>query len=393
LLSFFCPPFSIFTDQVNCSGSSENSATLEKYPRSPRSNRNISRGRYLLLATTLVPVLIVASAGAQSDPMQPDLRPFAPGDYSSLDTVSTVNGGVQLHIPLYSIPQRGNVKLDIWLSYVSPNFSRITSCTLNSLDPTYPCYQMWESSNQGVVASYSTQVSMTEVDALFTDGGNTYSDGYYWLLTTADGASHKMAMVSTGVYRTIDGTGWLYSEPTCTATDSAGTSYVYSCTQRNNSNGQYNNQAKAVATQLLYVQDTNGNRINLNYTSYVSAGVTFYTLTGWTDTYGRSIGLPTAAATSACSSSNSLNTTWSIPGLGNAYTFCYSTVQILTNFWNGADTQQIHFLLKIRIRSGNIRPAAISSHKLFFRPVSLGVSNTLRCPQRLNMEQQQTMVN
>jgi YD repeat-containing protein len=289
----------------------------------------------ILLTIVVLPTLFGVSALAQSDPMQPDLRPFAPGDSSNVDTVSIVNGGVQLRIPLYSVPQRGAAKLDIWLSYVNPNFDETTDCSLHSQEPTYPCYQMWESSNQQVVAKNSTQVTMTEIDAISSDSGTLYSNGYYWLLTTADGGPHKMAMVSTGVYRSIDGTGWLYSEPTCTATDSSGTSYVYACTQLDNSSGVYNNRAKTAAGRLLYVQDSNQNRIALNYTSYQQSGVTFYTFTGWSDTYGRSIGVPVAASAGACSSSNSFNTTWSIPGVQNAFTFCYSTVAILTNFWNG----------------------------------------------------------
>jgi YD repeat-containing protein len=280
-------------------------------------------------------VLSGARAFAQSDPMQPDLRPFAPGDNSNVDTVSLVNGGVQIHIPLYSIPQRGKVKLDISLSYATPTFSKTTDCSLHALEPQYPCYQMWEASNQGVIEQDSTQITMTEMDALAADGSTTFSDGYYWLLTTADGGTHKMAMTSTGVFRTIDGTGWLYSEPTCTVTDNQGTKYAFACTQRNNSNGQYNNQAKAFAGRLLSIQDANGNTITLNYSSYQSAGVTFYTLTGWVDTYGRSIGRPTATGTGACPSTNSLNASWTIPGIGNQFVFCYSTVATQTDFWNG----------------------------------------------------------
>ena len=72
---------------------------------------------------------------AQTDPMAPDARPFAPLEGSAIDSVSTTNGSLRVGIPLWSVKQRGNLSLDFTVRYASGGFTKYENCDV----PQKPC--------------------------------------------------------------------------------------------------------------------------------------------------------------------------------------------------------------------------------------------------------------
>jgi hypothetical protein len=72
--------------------------------------------------------LFCSIASAQADPiLETGIRPY--GAYSQdFETISMVNGGMSIRIPLLSYPQRGNkLKLDFQLIYMDAGWSVVTS--------------------------------------------------------------------------------------------------------------------------------------------------------------------------------------------------------------------------------------------------------------------------
>jgi YD repeat-containing protein len=332
--------------------------------------------------------------------MAPDARPFAPIDSSGIDSVSLTSGGLQLHIPLWSFPQRGNLSLTFNLVYDNPSYDKIHDCEIHNIQPSTPCKDRWNfrtesvgfgpgiSYGSGVQISSSTDIGIEAATAwiissggddswicyatpghpasnsdctlaidpsgtLNTDGGTpslSYnSNGYYWILSTPDRGAHKMAKVSAGTYRSIDGTGWKYVESSCTATDKDGVSYVFHCLNPTNSLSQAGLVPSVVPDRLLYVEDPNGNNIQLNYTSYVSSsdGLTYYIFTGWTDSLGRVIPRiqGTQVSTTACPVGPSYASAYSqsLPGVQDPLIICWGNLHVHTNFFAGAGYPDLSF--------------------------------------------------
>jgi len=268
---------------------------------------------------------------AQSDPMAPDARPFAPIEGGEIDSISTVNHGLQIHAPVWSIKQRGNLSLSFTLRYNSPSFTKFHDCSY----PGKPCVDTYEFQGNGVAFKSSTDVSVSpDVYEPTGSNGQPVFQGYYWIVTTPDSGTHKLAAIGNGNYRAIDATGWLFNEQTFVLTSKDGVSYHYSG-QAPTSSIPY-----PLVFRLLYIEDTNGNRITLNYSSYVSGGVTYYTLSTYTDSFGRTVAaVPTATTDySGCTGQNPVASAglWTPPGASSPIKFCSANVVIQTNFFGGA---------------------------------------------------------
>lgn len=132
----------------------------------------------------------------------------SPSNSSDLDTVSTTNGGLQLHVPLWSIRQRGSLVLNLTLSYNSPGFYHTTDCQ----NPYNTCDEAWNFDGDGVYLSASTDVRVSAVAATYQNFSRPNfpadaSFGYYWQVSTPDSGIHKLADAGGGNFRAIDGSG------------------------------------------------------------------------------------------------------------------------------------------------------------------------------------------
>src|SRR5438105_17717 len=84
-------------------------------------------------------LLLGSFALAQNDPnADAGLKPYGAFHGSDIDSVSLANGKLSVQIPLYSYPQRGQVKLDYRLQWTQKDWSTRQVCT-----PLNGCYLAW----------------------------------------------------------------------------------------------------------------------------------------------------------------------------------------------------------------------------------------------------------
>lgn len=281
--------------------------------------------RLVLLGYLLMfPILALA----QTTPdVEQGMKPYGSFSGGSIDSVSLTNGNLTLHVPFYSLPQRGG-RLQAGFSVIYNKLDfKVTKENCNPLKQ-YECdYFVGFDPNSGVGASLvydqSVLVTKEQFDTGQVDGnGNeVYEDEY--VLRTADGAVHQLAQLSgtTSRYRTIDATGYFFDLSTGYVTDPNGIrSYVGTT---------FNYDHPVFATNW---EDSNGNQI-----SEIS-GI-------FTDTLGRSIPESiTSANISGCPQLNypfqslSVAQTWNFPGPNGTtmpVTLCYANVYLRTNFLAG----------------------------------------------------------
>jgi RHS repeat-associated protein len=284
----------------------------------------------------LLAVLFVGSAStfAQNNPNEEQgLKPYDSFHGGDLDSVSLTSGGLSLHIPLASFPQRGNLDLSFMVAfsnkqwYVKPaKFDRTGHQTAPAQWAPMP--------NTGVQIVSSTDwwlntCGMAEPGDPNNPGGQTLYD---WSdsVSSPDGSSHlfgdQVAAFSPEAFpvRSFDGTGLLRPDAQTVILPN-GTRYIYpvggSCTMPS---GRIRGGQQATS-----VTDANGNQITTNSS-------------GWTDTMGRFI--PGSATTavqgispgvvttdlSKCPSGTTSARIWNVPGISTVnggirtYYFCYS---------------------------------------------------------------------
>lgn len=339
---------------------------------------------------------VVSRCAAQLNPEYLDVRPFAPTSGGSFDSVSLANGSLSLNIPVWSIPQRGRVSLDFFLRYDSPTYhlnytcyatgagsssqqsgpqsgsdsSKTSDSTSDSTGGqpsiqappgscTYPncpsnstlvvCSMLWElgypdddpellgyafGSDMGVRLAASTDFYVLPVRRMQTAGtGTPVVSEYYWQLTTPEGGGHRFAATAdTNTFRASDGSGWMYLVDRCTAIDKAGTKLVFTCAPVAYGATSFPH----VPGQLLYTEDSNGNRISLNYDSSGS-------FTGWTDSTGKTVPSFRSAPAAACSSSETGGVSWSVPNATVPITLCFASVAVQTHLeYPNAPADTIH---------------------------------------------------
>ena len=297
------------------------------------------------LAFALSLLFVAVPSIAQTDPMSADARPFAPLQGGDIDSVSSANGSLQVRIPLYSIKQRGNLSLAFSLRYASSGYTKLHQCLAPIPGRPSSCTDSYTFYGRGVVVSATTDVTVTAIPAVAEDTSDPsnptfFDQGYYWQVTTPDGGTHKLAAIGNHNFRAEDGSGWLFNETTYTLTSQDGVHYVFAGTP-----APGNGVAYPFVSRLLYVEDTNGNQINLTYTSYVSDGVTFYQQTGWIDSLGRAIPLEFGTSTtdfSGCTGNGTIvaATVWTPPGASASIKYCSAMTQLNTDFFQGAPLSQ-----------------------------------------------------
>jgi len=100
-----------------------------------------SKNLWFLLAIVLMGS---ASGLAQTNPDETQgLKPYDSWHGGDLDSVSLTNGGLVLHIPLLSYPQRGSLGLDFSLTYSNKQWTAMTKCVPNG-QGGQTCTSKWE---------------------------------------------------------------------------------------------------------------------------------------------------------------------------------------------------------------------------------------------------------
>lgn len=251
----------------------------------------------------LVALALFASsllAIAQNDPIaEQGIKPYGAYHGGDIDVVSLVNGKLDLHVPIYSLPQRGGkMSLGFTLRYNNPTVT-YNQVIVNGVLKGY----YWEWSGLGVqVLPDLPEGVLSTIGA----GGK-----YVYSIAMADGSSHQLGYLSgSTTFEAIDASGFHYDQTSNVVTDRAGIRY--------SENGGFGYPSK--------IEDPNGNEIT------TGPGAT------WVDTLGRSVPQPPpsngSTSTSVCPSGPlpvSSAYLWSVPGPSGAtvnYTFCYALVPV-----------------------------------------------------------------
>src|SRR5712692_2677282 len=171
-----------------------------------------------LLAVVAVILAGSVCAFAQENPNEAQaLKPYDSWHGGDLDSVSLINGGLSLHLPLASFPQRGNLDLGFFVRFSNKQWRVYTKCT-GVLKPV--CTSKWvpvTSSGAQIVSS----VDWVMQGSLAVEPQDPNMPGqplYDWSLGVSgpDGGSHQfggaIASFSGPLYplRSLDATGILH---------------------------------------------------------------------------------------------------------------------------------------------------------------------------------------
>jgi len=294
--------------------------------------------------------------------LEQGLKPYGSYDGGNLDSVSMVNGGLSLQIPLVSYPQRGG-KLNVSFSigYNSPSLAPIGNeycpsngetnpiCTATNvsyiLENVAPTPNSTPNNfNPGVVilqdfipaVNSNAHVMPGVTEPIFID----------FMVVDPDGANHHLGQIGNGGYTNWlarDGTGYALNINTLTLTDRNGIRYLGTADPQTTFNGVPYGPVQCCMS-ITGMEDPNGNRVSGNYVPSTNPqdtpGTTY--LVSWTDTMGRTIPLPpplpngsgsTALTSNYSGCTGSLPTTaayeWNVPGPNGGtsqYKICYASM-------------------------------------------------------------------
>lgn len=252
------------------------------------------------------------------------LKPHDSLHGGDLDSVSLTSGGLVLHVPLASFPQRGSLDLSFSLRYSSKQWQAMQTCSVANPDQCTPWHWMPTGQPAEVVSSVDWWLQSTSGSS----GNSVFS------VMSPDGNSHGFGSSSNpGVVNyplhSLDASGLVLSGPALSSPSTVilpnGTRYSYP-----------SNSATIFGSQPTAVTDANGNLITISSS-------------GWTDTLGR--GIPGSPATtglanvtqagvstsdlSNCPSGTTSARIWNVPGMSSGtrtFKFCYANFMLSTNF-------------------------------------------------------------
>ncbi len=310
----------------------------------------------LLVCLGLAAFLFFATPALAQDP--PDiavgLNPQGTYSGSDIDLVDLTRGRVNLHIPLVvDHSQRGNLNFTYSVNLTGPNQWGPGLANTQLCGPGSGC--IWGAIANPVVPARGPFLA---IDGFLTYQAKTKvwgqgnGTGHAYLAYDSDGAGHHLGplLAPSTLMESIDGTGIQKT------VDSSGNPVLI-----NRAGIQYHPSNAAVCSG--YVEDPNGNEINLNYSGTCNNSAASSSLFGqlfmpgptnpatatMTDTLGRTWTLSEAANTSACPAPVGPGYTfaylWNTPGPANInngvrqFIFCYSSVPIQTHF-NVANVQE-----------------------------------------------------
>jgi len=291
-----------------------------------------TRSVFALIFALVCTYLFAPSGSAQTttppdDALQsPGISPWQSYQHGDFDSVNVLNGALTLHIPLYSLPQRGRLSL---------SFSIVANTTVwnTELTDTVLC----QNCNFVQGSSYSPSTVRLVMDQRLDAGSDQFrypanSNTFYNVFWIKDstGSKHQLGYDAgnLALLRANDGSGLLYAP---------GTTTPYSPFGTGNGNGTI---YESGGIQHIFngtsnpISDPDGNTITFSQNAPVQI----------TDSLNRTFLASPPAATSVTSgcpvvSANYQPTTgsaaWTLPGPNASqvtFLFCYATVQYRTNF-------------------------------------------------------------
>lgn len=227
--------------------------------------------RYTPLLSVVITLLISVTPGAaqQEINLQKGLDPYGSYQHGNIDSVSLINGNVNVHVPLLGYPQRGKVRLEFVIEWNVKNWSIHVSSTNGGSNIGGWIY------GDG---SHAAGVQLVKEQSLYYDfstatvnavSGTTYSKTVdLYGAKAPDGSYHAYAQQSStysNMLPALDGSGITPIGSTDGAFvggayDREGIKYIWA-----------DSGYKSVDTE-----DSNGNKITTSPT-------------GWTDTLGRDL--------------------------------------------------------------------------------------------------------
>jgi hypothetical protein len=268
----------------------------------------------------LIIVLVSLPAFSQSNPNEEqELKPFDALHGGDLDSISLTSGGLSIHIPLASFPQRGNLDLSFFVSFSNKQWY-IKPARLGWQGQILSPAMWMPMPNTGVQIVSSTDWWLNTCSTPEPQDPNMPGQTLYdWSdsVSSPEGSTHlfgdQIAAFSGPLYpmHSLDASGLLRPDAN-TLILANGTRYLYSTTSTCPSPFGRIRGGKQANT----VTDANGNRITISSS-------------GWTDTMGRFIPGSTATAVqgiqpgvpttdlSKCPSGTSSALIWNVPGVAN----------------------------------------------------------------------------
>jgi len=240
----------------------------------------MTRLRTLWLVLLLLASFATAlSAAAQQDPnFELGLKPFGSYSAGNIDAITLGSGSLNVDIPLISYPQRGGkLKLGFSVRYFNGSVSGSVQCYPNGQGGQL-CVPIYNASVAGfALVDDGAIFAVVEPGKCCTTGASLYH-----FVGDSTGGTHSLGALpnQTNVLETDDGTGYQATWNAATGTfssiiDREGTTF-------NTSSEVCTNGYEFPITCNLSRTDSNGNEITFSSTS------------GWTDTLGRVIPLPTS---------------------------------------------------------------------------------------------------
>src|SRR6266851_1564523 len=179
-----------------------------------------SRLRVFLLILCVFTLFSIKAPAQMEDPTtQQGIKPYGSYHGGDIDAISLINGKLDLHIPLVSWPQRGNLKLGFTIRYDNPRLSeqRDIPGTCGTLGN--PCTYWSEFDGGGVEVIPDLSYGIYR-QAVF-DPGNIFK-GYIYSIQDPSGATHPLGNTSGSSYESADATGYSWNSSTNIITDMGG---------------------------------------------------------------------------------------------------------------------------------------------------------------------------
>jgi RHS repeat-associated protein len=294
-----------------------------------------------LLPTTCLALIVGSAAKAQSNPLESQgVTPWGSYQHGDVDSVNLMNGGVVIHIPLYSLPQRGRLSLSFSIGGNMNSFHVSNACKSG-------CYQVSRvdgSADNPVGPRLNLDQALSAGPAQYRYPANSNTFYNVFSVQDATGANHTLGYDNSNLalLRALDGSGFLYAPATSTPASpfyGGGDGTVYT-----SAGIQHITQNSSSALPTITMKDPDGNSIVRSYTGQTvatsqitdSVGRVFPDIPNWYSQHTSSIaGCP---AISAGYQTTTSSVSWTVPGPNGTpltYLFCYATIYYHTNFFGG----------------------------------------------------------
>lgn len=254
---------------------------------------------------------LASVASAQVDPnLDNGVHAFGSYDTTDMDSVSLTNGALTVEIPLFSLPQRGNLKLSATLRLGSKRWMVRDFC--DTVQAT--CKAQWDPSGNSPFSGPDFGMYLAIDQGIPRSQGNSRRGPsfatFFWTATDPDGATHQLVQINGTTARSVDGSGILCTYCTATSNDSAPASGALYASSGTNINGQGQ------------ITDSNGNYMST--TDSLNRLNSFGSTASTTDYSGCGGSLVIAAAT--------ITTFPGVNGMSRMVKLCYGSIHLLTDF-------------------------------------------------------------